>query len=57
MVPQGPRPDVTKLVKQDGYYRVRVHAGASPGARGTPVVMRLTYAVGTPLESVHEIPI
>ena len=57
MVPYGPRPDLTKLVTQDGYYRVRVHAGASPGARGTPVVMRLTYATGTPLESVHDIPI
>lgn len=34
MVPYGPRPDLTKLVTQDGYYRVRVHAGASPGARG-----------------------
>ena len=57
MVPHGPRPDLTKLVAQDGYYRVRVHAGASPGARGTPVVMRLTYATGTPLESVHDITI
>jgi len=57
MVPYGPRPDLTKLVTQDGYYRVRVHAGASPGARGTPVVMRLTYATGTPLESVHDITI
>jgi len=57
MVPHGPRPDVTKLVRQDGYYRVRVHAGASRGARGTPVVMRLTYATGTPLESIHDIPI
>jgi len=57
MVPHGPRPDLTKLVTQDGYYRVRVHAGASPGARGTPVVLRLTYATGTPLESVHDIPI
>ena len=56
-VPHGPRPDLTKLVTQDGYYRVRVHAGASPGARGTPVVMRLTYATGTPLESVHDIAI
>ena len=55
MVPHGPRPDLTKLVTQDGYYRVRVHAGASTGARGTPVVMRLTYATGTPLESVHDI--
>lgn len=57
MVPHGPRPDLTKLVTQDGYYRVRVYAGASPGARGTPVVMRLTYATGTPLESVHDITI
>lgn len=57
MVPHGPRPDVTKLVTQDGYYRVRIHAGASPGARGTPVVLRLTYATGTPLESEHDIPI
>ena len=57
MVPHGPRPDLTKLVTQDGYYRVRIHAGASPGARGTPVVMRLTYANGTPLESVHDITI
>jgi len=55
--PYGPRPEVTKLVKRDGYYRVRVHAGAAPGARGTPVVMRLTYATGTPMESVHDIPI
>jgi hypothetical protein len=57
MVPHGPRPDLTKLVTQDGYYRVRVHAGASPGARGTPVVMRFTYAPGTPLESIHDITI
>jgi hypothetical protein len=57
MVPYGPRPDLTKLVTQDGYYRVRVHAGASPGARGTPVVMRFTYAPGTPLESIHDITI
>ena len=55
MVPHGPRPDLTKLVMKDGYYRVRVYAGASPGARGTPVVMRLTYAPGTPLESEHDI--
>ena len=55
MVPYGPRPDLTKLVTQDGYYRVRIHAGASPGARGTPVVMRLTYATGTPLESEHDV--
>jgi hypothetical protein len=57
MLPYGTRPDLTKLVTQDGYYRVRVHAGASTGARGTPVVMRLTYATGTPLESVHDITI
>jgi mono/diheme cytochrome c family protein len=57
MVPYGPRPDLTKLVTQDGYYRVRVHAGASPGARGVPVVIRFTYAEGTPLESVHDIPV
>ncbi|MBK8037847.1 MAG: DUF1592 domain-containing protein [Verrucomicrobiaceae bacterium] len=57
MMPYGPRPDLTKLVTQDGYYRVRVHAGASPGARGVPVVMRFIYADGTPLESVHDLPV
>jgi hypothetical protein len=55
MVPHGPRPDLTKLVTQDGYYRVRVHAGAAPGARGRPVRIRFTYADGTPLESHHEL--
>jgi hypothetical protein len=55
MVPYGPRPDLTSLVTQDGYYRLRVHAGASPGARGTPVRMRFTYATGTPLENTFDI--
>lgn len=55
MVPHGPRPDLTALVTQDGYYRVRVHAGAALGERGTPVIMRFTYATGTPLESEHDI--
>lgn len=56
-LPYGPGPVLTDLVKRDGYYRVRIHAGASPGARGLPVVMQLVYAPGTPLESEHEIPI
>jgi hypothetical protein len=56
-LPYGPGPDLTKLVTQDGYYRVRLHAGASPGARGLPLVMRFTYANGTPLESVHDVPV
>lgn len=55
MVPPGPRPDLTALVTRDGYYRVRLHAGAQAGARGTPVRMRFTYADGTPLESHHEV--
>jgi hypothetical protein len=55
MVPHGPRPDLTSLVTRDGYYRVRLHAGANAGVRGTPVRMRFTYAEGTPLESHHEI--
>ena len=52
-IPYGPRPDLSKVVTQDGYYRVRVYAGAAKGARGTPVVMRFVYAQGTPLESEH----
>lgn len=43
-------PDLEKVVTQDGYYRIRVKAGADPGNRREPVRLRLDYADGTPIK-------
>ncbi len=52
-IPPGPRPHVTEVVKQDGYYRIRVKGGGFPGERGEPIKVQLTYAYKTPIESTH----
>lgn len=52
-IPSGPGPGLDKVVTSDGYYRIRVRGGGYRGARGEPIVLRLTYARGTPIESTH----
>ena len=49
-IPPGVRPNTTKVVTQDGYYRIRVKAGGFPGDRGEPIKLQLTYASQTPIE-------
>jgi len=51
----GPRPDLSKTVTTDGYYRIRFPAGASRGDRGTPVRLKLTYAQGSSIAAEHTI--
>jgi len=53
-VPPGSRPSLTKLVQKDGYYRIRFKGGSSPGERGKPIIVRLIYNQGTPLEDTFE---
>jgi len=53
-VPAGPRPSLTSLIKEDGYYRIRFKGGSDPGDRGEPIRVRLTYGGGTPLEQKFE---
>lgn len=45
------------VITQDGYYRIRIRAGASPGSRGEPIRVRADYAARTPVEFAAEIPI
>ena len=45
------------VITKDGYYRIRINAGASPGARGLPMKVQATYAVNTPVETSTEIAI
>ena len=49
--------DCADIVVQDGYYRVRVRAGASPGSRGEPIRVRAVYGTNTPVRAEVEIPI
>jgi hypothetical protein len=49
----GPRPELSKTVTTDGYYRIRFVAGASPGDRGLPIRMKLSYAPGSPVAAEH----
>ncbi|QDU94454.1 DUF1592 domain-containing protein [Lignipirellula cremea] len=46
-----------QLVTQDGYYRIRIRAGASRGRRGEPIRLRLLYADGTPIASETILPL
>lgn len=51
-------PDLSKVVTQDGWYRVRILAGASRGRRNQePVRVKLHYAEGTPIHQTAEIEI
>jgi len=45
------------VITQDGYYRIRIRAGASAGSRGEPIKVRAVYAANTPVEFATEIPI
>ena len=45
------------LVTEDGYYRIRVRAGASRGRRGEPIRLRFQYAPGTPVASETIVPV
>lgn len=49
----GPRPDLTKTVTTEGYYRIRFPAGASHGNRGMPIRLKLSYAPGGPIAAEH----
>ncbi|MCS7469584.1 DUF1592 domain-containing protein [Stieleria sp. ICT_E10.1] len=49
--------DASDVVLQDGYYRIRVRAGASPGSRGEPIRVRAIYGSKTPVHAEVEIPI
>lgn len=46
------------LVTSDGYYRIRVRAGASVGERGEPIRLRFQYASQTPIatEKIIDLP-
>lgn len=54
-VPPGPGVELTSLVTQDGYYRIRVHGGGFPGVRGEPIQLVLIYAGNTPIETTYTI--
>lgn len=41
--------DLDNLVTEDGYYRIRVKAGAFPGSRGEPIRLKLRYGGATPV--------
>jgi hypothetical protein len=45
------------VITEDGYYRIRIRAGGSPGSRGDPIKVRAIYAGSTPVEHLTEIPI
>lgn len=45
------------VVTEDGYYRIRIRAGASVGSRGEPIRVRMVYGSNTPVEAVHWLPI
>lgn len=45
------------VITEDGYYRIRIRAGASPGSRGESIKVNAVYAASTPVEFETEIPI
>lgn len=49
--------NVGELIPEDGYYRVRVRAGADAGTRGEPIQMGVSYNFKTPQELTTEVPI
>ncbi|QDT36586.1 DUF1592 domain-containing protein [Stratiformator vulcanicus] len=54
-IPPGPAPNLSNIVTEDGYYRIRVHGGSFAGERGDPIQLMLVYAANSPLQSVHYI--
>ena len=46
-----------EVITQDGYYRIRIRAGANRGARDKAMKVKAVYAVSTPVEFETEIPI
>tara|TARA_R110002072_G_scaffold302100_1_gene484004 strand:+ start:209134 stop:211743 length:2610 start_codon:yes stop_codon:yes gene_type:complete len=46
-----------EVITQDGYYRIRIFAGASRGSRDEPISVQALYAASTPVELATEIPI
>lgn len=45
------------VITQDGYYRIRILAGAKVGSRGEPIKVQAVYAASTPVEQTMEIPV
>ncbi len=45
------------VVVQDGYYRIRILAGADRGSRDEPIRVKATYGANTPVQLDTEIPI
>ncbi|NNJ24285.1 DUF1592 domain-containing protein [Alienimonas chondri] len=48
-------PDLAEIVTQDGWYRVRLRAGADAGRRREPVRVRMEYSAKTPLAASFEL--
>lgn len=46
-----------EVVTEDGYYRIRLRAGASTGSRGEPIQVRMIYGRNTPVQTTEWIPI
>ncbi len=46
-----------QVITEDGYYRIRIRAGASRGSREEPIKVQAVYASRTPVETDTEIPI
>ena len=47
--------DCDQVVVQDGYYRVRIRAGANAGSRGEPIKVRARYGATTPVQTDVEV--
>ena len=45
------------VVTQDGYYKIRIQAGADQGSRGEPIFVKANYGSQTPVAKAFEIPI
>lgn len=45
------------VVTEDGYYRIRIRAGATAGSRGDPIKVRMIYGRNTPVQAIDWIPI
>jgi len=45
------------VVTEDGYYRIKIKAGASIGRRGEPIRLRLLYADKTPVATEKIVPL
>ncbi len=49
--------DLDQLVVENGYYRIRLRVGASPGTRGEPITLGLIYNSNTPQEVQIDLPV